>query len=99
MKKGEKIYLWASLALLVLFAVFIIPIRRLVWIWFSDDYSVIMGLLFGIIAAVYINLYFGVKGGIERIFATILGLSLTYIVVGGVFYFIEWAVDHIKIIP
>lgn len=99
MKKAEKIYLLSCLGLLLVCLLLYKPLYWYVAVYCSQPLYFYAGLLYAILAGVYFNVFFGVRGAVERIFGTILVMSFAYAVVGSLFQGIEWINDHIRIIP
>lgn len=94
MKNWEKIYLWCCAGLYLLCFLFINPIRRLLCtVELAND----VGVLFGILAVVFVNVSSDFKSGkgIERFFFSVISFIAVCILFGGVFGMYEWIVNRI----
>ena len=99
MKKPERIYLVSCLVLLIVCIVAYKPLERICLIYTRENFSFFAALLFSVLVAIYMNVFFGLKGGVERFFGTLLGICFTYALVGGLFEGIDWLLEHVKIVP
>ena len=94
-KKADKIYLYCCLGLLVLGVVLYKP---MLYYFGRSDLYVIIGMLFGFLAAIHFNIFWGVDGWVERIFGTFLSFIICATLIGGLFQGIDWIICHIRIV-
>ena len=102
MSKAGKIYLWVCLALLLicllLDILFYVPIDWYCFVVLGEDFSFFMGLLFGILASIHFNVFWGVQSGAGRIFGTLLVLAYSYGIIYALFAGIGWIIEHVRIV-
>ena len=99
-KKADKMYVWICVGLFVLCCLFYKTLRMFFCnLTLSLDLYYALGFLFAILATIHFNIFWGVDSGVERFFGSILILSFSYILFGGILYWLDWAIDHIKILP
>lgn len=97
-KKVDKIYLYCCLGLLLLCAIVYKPMLDY-FVAYGDGMNVAIGILFGILASIHFNVFWGVHGGVERFWGTVAVFSITATMIGGLFQGLEWIITHVTIAP
>lgn len=95
-KKADKIYLYCCLALFVICVVFYKPLLNH-FLAYGDGMYIAIGIMFGVLASIHFNVFWGVRGGVERFWGTVAVFSITATMIGGLFQGLEWIITHVKI--
>lgn len=95
-KRADKIYLYCCLGLLLLCAIVYKPLLDY-FVAYGGGMNAAVGILFGVLASIHFNIFWGVHGGVERFWGTVAVLTITATIIGGLFQGIEWIITHIKI--
>lgn len=98
MKKAEKIYLLCCVGLLILCIVLYKTMLDF-FLAYNKNLNVLIALVFAVLAIVYLNVFGGLHGGVERFWGSFVTLGVVGSLVGGLFQGIEWIIEHVKIIP
>ena len=94
--KADKIYLYCCIGLLVLCIFLYKPLLNY-FVAYGDGMYIAIGILFGILASIHFNVFWGVHGGVERFWGTVAVFSITATMIGGLFQGLEWIITHVTI--
>ena len=98
MSKAGKIYLWSCGALLLICLLLYRPIEWYFFVVLGEHADIFIGLLFGILASIHFNLFWGARGVSQRLVGTLLAFIITSGIVGGLFQLIRWIIEHVRIV-
>ena len=98
MSKAGKIYLWICLALLLVCLLLYRPIEWYCFVVLGAHASFYLGLLFATLIVIHLNIFWGLKGFVERFFATLIAFSFGFGIIEALFEAIRWIIEHVRII-
>ena len=99
MSRAAKIYRVACTVLLVICMVFYWPMKTLYFnITLELDFYIVLGFLFGALATIDFNCFWGVESSAGRFFGSILVLAFSTGIFYEIFYGIDWVFENSNIL-